>query len=223
MQLMKRRSPFDIICFFSLSMLLRAATVALAQESYAEDFEKVELGEMPEALFVIDGEFEVVEKDGGRCARLAPIPLQESGFLFGPSSKGAVIAEAKVFASKRGRRSFPRFALGLHGISGYRLRVVPATNVVELVKDEEVVQSAPFEWTSDRWCHLKLRVAEKPDGAFALSGWVWMAGTEAPEKPLFEQPLEGSPGQGKASVWGTPYSGKEMFFDELKAELGEGE
>ena len=105
------------------------------------------------------GEFEVIEHEGGKIVKLPADPIIECGLLFGKSSKNAMTVEAKAFAEKRGRRSFPRFGVGVHGVSGYRVRVVPAAKKLELVHFEEVIHSEPFVWKSGEWCHLKLVLA----------------------------------------------------------------
>lgn len=209
------RSRLSVV-FAAISLL----NVGWAEE-WSQDFEKLEPGLPPDELFVIDGEFEVVDQEGeGKALRLPATPLIECGLLFGKSSKGSMSAETKVLALKKGRRSFPRFALGVHGISGYRLRVVPAQKRIELVHEEEVVTTVPLQWESGAWCSLKLVVTmgEGDDAKPKVEGWVWnTADGEAPEKPsiVFEGEA-GQSGQGKASIWGTPYSGKDILFDDLK-------
>lgn len=119
-----------------------------------------------------------------------------------------------VKATKR-RRSTPRMGVGLHGISGYRLRLVPATGTVELVKSEEVVKSVEFKWSSDQWFTLRLTIEAASDAKWTISGWVSAKGKEAPEVPTITMESDEKPGQGKASVWGTPYSGTPIFYDNL--------
>ena len=148
--------------------------------------------------------------------KLSPDPLIECGLLFGKSSKGPMIVEGRVFTAKKGRRSFPRFAMGVHGISGYRLRVVPAQKRIELVHNEEIVKTVDFAWESEKWCSMKLAFIDN-EGAPKVQAWVWMSGQEPTQEPLLEFVGEkGTSSQGKASLWGTPYSGKELLFDDLK-------
>ena len=181
-----------------------------------QDFEKLDLGYPPDELFIIDGNFEVVEHDKGRALKLLPDPLIECGLLFGKSSKGPMTVEGRAFSTKRGRRSFPRFAMGVHGISGYRLRVVPAQKRIELVHNEAVVKTADFLWESGKWCSMKLAVSEN-DGTPIVKAWVWMSGQKASNEPTLEfEGEKGTSSQGKASLWGTPYSGKPILYDDLK-------
>ncbi|NCF86072.1 MAG: hypothetical protein GWQ08_11160 [Verrucomicrobiaceae bacterium] len=203
--------------FFLLLFTPLLATSSWADE-YVQDFEKAELGYPPDELMVIDGEFEVIEHEGGKIVKLPADPIIECGLLFGKSSKNAMTVEAKAFAEKRGRRSFPRFGVGVHGVSGYRVRVVPAAKKLELVHFEEVIHSEPFVWKSGEWCHLKLSLTNS-SGKPQVKAWVWTAGVDAkqPDAPTLTYEGEaGSSSQGKASLWGTPYSGKDMLFDDLK-------
>ncbi len=185
---------------------------------YAQNFDKLELGDPPDELFVVEGDFQVVAQEGEtRALQLPAIPLVENGALFGKSSKGAMTAEVRVMATKK-RRSYPRFALGVHGISGYRLRVVPAKNLVELVKDEEVVHTAPYQWTSGQWCQMKISVFVNSEGKTVVQGWAWSEG-DAPKEPSITLTSDEAPGQGKASIWGSPYSGKDIVYDDLKVTI----
>ena len=115
-----------------------------APEPYANDFQSAEVGELPEGMLEIDGSFLVAEGEGGaRYLEMAAEPLSENAVIFGSSVKGAATISGKVLSFKK-RRSFPRFGLGLHGISGFRLRVVPSKKAIELVKSEEPVKSVAF-------------------------------------------------------------------------------
>lgn len=201
-----------------LFLVLSHITASVLADELVEDFEKLAPGDPPDALFIIDGEFQVVAHEGGKVLRLPAAPLLECGLLFGKSSKGSMTAEAKVLALKKGRRSFPRFGLGVHGISGYRIRAVPAQKRLELVYQEEVVKTAPLVWESGKWCTLKLALIQEEGKAPKVEAWCWTEGSESPSKPslVYEGEEGGASGQGKASVWGTPYSGKEILFDDLK-------
>ena len=203
-----------------IPLLLLAPVLAAAwADDYTLDFEKADLGYPPDDLMVIDGDFKVIEHEGGKVIQLPGDPILECGLLFGKSSKGDTTVEAKVFAEKQGRRSFPRFGIGLHGVSGYRLRMVPASKTLELLFSEEVVHSVPFVWQSGQWYQLKASLT-LTDSKPKIDAWVWMDGEDAkaPETPTLTFEGEaGTSSQGKPSIWGTPYSGKDILFDDLKA------
>lgn len=183
------------------------------------DFEAIEVGGEPDGFFLIDGEMKVEELDGGKVLAVAATPLVETGGLLGDSMKGGGTVEARVKADRK-RRSYPRFGVGLHGLSGYRLRVVPSQGQIELVKNEETVKTEAFEWKPGEWVTLRLSVSPAGEGKWKVEGRVWSGADEAPEKPQIELTHEGSIGSGKASVWGTPYAGLPIYFDDVVVTPG---
>jgi len=189
-----------------------------APTKFEEDFEKIEVGEAPDKIMEIEGTFTVVEEDGKKFLRVEAEPLDEKGMVMGPSMKGGGSIEAKIRSFKK-RRSYPRFGVGLHGISGYRLRLVPSSGKVELLKNEEEVVSEKFKWKADTWTNFKLEIKKSGD-KWSIEGWVWPVaeGDEGkqPEKPSISHVDDEAPGQGKASLWGSPYSGKPIDFDDVK-------
>ena len=199
------------------------SVAAVAEEAapVKVDFEEYEEGTEPD-LFVIEGTFKIATEDGNKVLQLEPLPLAESGVIFGKSLKGAASVTADVKASKL-RRSSPRFGVGLHGISGYRLRVVPASGKLEVVKSEEVIHSVDYKWTSDQWLTLRLTIEAGAESKWVISGWVWQRGGEAPKEPAITFQSDERPGQGKASIWGTPYSGTPISYDNVVIENREAE
>ncbi|MEZ5328634.1 MAG: hypothetical protein R3F19_26615 [Verrucomicrobiales bacterium] len=224
MKLLQKRAVSRVIAGMAIVTVAHAIGSAVADEATTEkfDFEQYEAGTEPDDLFVIEGTFKIGDDDGNKVLELEPLPLSESGVIFGKSLKGAAAVTADLKASKR-RRSTPRFGIGLHGISGYRLRVVPATSKLELVKSEEVVKSVEYKWTSDEWLTLRLTIDANADGKWVISGWVWPRGGEVPKEPAITMQSEDKPGQGKASIWGTPYSGTPISFDNIVIENREAE
>ena len=209
-----------------LPMLLVACAIPVLADdkkeksaaAFEEDFEKVEVGEAPDKVMEIEGTFKVVEEEGKKFLRVGIAPLAENGIVLGPSMKGGGSIEAKIRSFKK-RRSYPRFGIGLHGISGYRLRVVPSSGMVELLKNEEVVAKEKFKWKADTWANMKLEIKKSGD-AWSIKGWVWPTADgeqkEQPEKPVVEHTDKEAPGQGKGSLWGSPYSGRPIDFDDVK-------
>ena len=54
--------------FFSLLLFTPLLATSSWADEYVQDFEKAELGYPPDELMVIDGEFEVIEHEGGKYA-----------------------------------------------------------------------------------------------------------------------------------------------------------
>jgi len=193
----------------------------VGQERYSNDFESLEIDSFPKGMMEIDGIFKVTtsestKSDNRKYLEMSAEPLSENAVIFGPSVKKSATVQAKIKGFKK-RRSYPRFGIGLHGISGYRLRVVPSKNVIELVKNEEPVKSVSYKWTPDQWVNLRLKIEQ--DGVnWKISGSAWTDTGKLPGDELITHVHEGSPGQGKASLWGTAYSGKVIQFDDLVLE-----
>ena len=121
---------------------------------------------------------------------------------------------ARVY-SESSKRLAPRFGVGLNGVGGYRLLVAPGQNQVQLLKDQQAVASAPFEWKSNTWTSLHLQIRKVSEGKWIVEGRVWTDETPEPKDwSISFEVSEVSPA-GKASIWGAPYSGKPIMFDDL--------
>lgn len=209
----------------SILFLSLLATAAFGEEKTAEpgplfhaDFEDQDPGDIPGDYFVIDGDWTVVEIDAGKAMKLSETPLIEAQVQVGDSLRDSGgLVTARIKADKR-RRSFPRFGVGLHGMSGYRLRLFPAQSRIELVKSEEVVATAEVEWTSGEWWRLELSV-EPEDNAWTVRGRAWPDQDTRPEQAQIEIRSEESKFSGKASVTGTPYAGLPIHFDDIEVRL----
>lgn len=215
-----------VICYWLFAMRIAVAIYAslLGVSAFAEeakenvtkvDFEKYDAAVEPDDLFIIEGTFKIVAEEKNKILELAAAPVVESGIIFGKSLKGGGTIRAKIKAGKK-RRAAPRFGVGMHGISGFRFRVVPARKLVELVKDEEAVKTVKdVKWTGDTWYQLELAVT--PDGEkWKIECRLWEASAERPEKPLLTHTSDEKPGQGKASIWGTAYASKPIYFDDVE-------
>ena len=212
-----------LICVLSFGLLPMLAS-AQEMEAFTLDIASAPDGPLPpESLFVVDGVWEVVDKDGIRALRVSPEPITDASAQTGPSAKGAASVTARVFASRQAR-SYPRFGISVHGISGYRLMVNPPLKQIELVKSDEVVAKAPFAWTSDRWMSLRLEASRAgEDGPWSITASAW-EGDTAPAEPLLKHTDESNmKGTGKCGLWTTPYSGQPVFFAEVRGAVQTGE
>jgi len=181
---------------------------------FKTDFESVNVDSLPEELMVLAGQFSVKEIGGNKVLELPGNPLEDFGALFGPAESEGVAVRARV-RSERTKRLAPRFGVGLSGVSGYRLLVVPGQNVLQLLKDQQVVASAPFDWKPDTWTSLHLEVRKISEGKWIIQGRVWSEGTSEPETWSISFEVSEIPPAGRASIWGAPYSGKPILFDDL--------
>src|SRR5438874_2648956 len=156
--------------FWTAAGLLFSFACAFAAQPktlYRNDFEKAEIGKVPEDFLVLDGGFAVRQEGGNKFLELPGAPLGEDtfGLLFGPTEPENVSASARIFGTAKGRR-FPAFAVGLNGVGGLKLQVSPAKKLVELYRGEEVVATAPYTWEPGSWTLLRLDVRKVKDGEF---------------------------------------------------------
>ena len=198
-----------------------AAPAAPAPQKF--DFQALMPGPVPDEFMSTDqdAKFLIVADGENKMLELQPQPIVDGGMLVGKSVKGACTVTARIKATGK-RRTHPRFGIGIHGISGPRLRVVPATKSIEIVKStdkEEAVATAPYVWTSGTWTRLELTVKPGADGKGAtVEARVWEDGKARPGDATITWASPDPPAQGKASVWGTPYAELPVQFDDIEVK-----
>ncbi len=196
-----------------LALLALLASLRAAEPLYKNDFEAAPVDKAPADVMIMAGTFEVKQDKDGKVLELPGEPLDTFGMLFGPSAKDDVSASARFFGTKKGRK-FPTFGISLNGVGGYRLQVSPAKQQLEFVKGDEPKLGVPFVWASDAWTALKITV--RKDGAgWVIEGRAWPAGSPEPEKPSITLEEKTEPTAGRAGIWGSPYAGTPIRFDDL--------
>ena len=193
---------------------LTALTIYAAEPLYQTNFEKTKTGEVPEDFLVLDGDFAVKQEEGNKYLELPGAPLDAFGFMFGPSARHGNEISARMFGTKKGRR-YPVFGIALNGVNGYRLQVAPAKRAIELLKGSAVVANVPFRWGGGEWLRLALRVEQTGAAEWTVSGRVWADGKKAPAKPTITHKETKEPRNGKPSIWGSPYSGTPIRYDDI--------
>ena len=193
---------------------LTALTIYAAEPLYQTNFEKTKTGEVPEDFLVLDGDFSVKQEEGNKYLELPGAPLDAFGFMFGPSARHGNEISARMFGTKKGRR-YPVFGIALNGVNGYRLQVAPAKRAIELLKGRAVVAKVPFRWGGVDWIRLALRVEQTSAAEWTVSGRVWADGKKAPAKPTITHKETKEPRNGKPSIWGSPYSGTPIRYDDI--------
>ncbi|MST00316.1 MAG: hypothetical protein EXS29_03255 [Pedosphaera sp.] len=187
---------------------------APAKPLFVETFEKAALEKVPEGMLVLDGEFAVKAEGGNKFLELPGAPLETFGVLFGPSQAADVTVAARIHGTGKGRR-FPVFGVGLNGVGGYRLQVAPAKKMLDLYKGEDLKVSVPLAWESGKWTHLRLSIRSLNSGGLAVVGKAWQEGAPEPAAWAIQHTeAEASPA-GRASIWGNPFSGTPIRFDDL--------
>jgi hypothetical protein len=200
--------------------LFFAAGFAVADEvrKFAINADDWSEGDVPKEVFVVDGTIRVASKDGNKAIMVDPQPITDASAQLGDSASGSSSIQARVFATKKGR-SYPRFGVSLHGMSGFRLIVNVAKKQVELVRQDEVVATAPVTWTSDTWTMVKLSATKRGEGDWLVTGKAWPADMDEPRENQLSHKDKTLKGQGKAAIWGSPFSEMPIYFDDIKIEV----
>ncbi len=185
-----------------------------AKAIYAQDFEKTELEKVPDGMLVLDGGFAVRQTAGGKVLELPGDPLDTFGVLFGPTEKDGLCVQARILGTGKGRR-YPVLAVGLSGVGGYKLQVSPAKKMLEIYKGEEAKANVPFDWKSGEWAQLKFQIRKVKDGEWKAEGKVWAQGAAEPDAWQISFTETAEPSAGRPSIWGLPFSGTAIQFDDL--------
>ncbi|MDB6023869.1 MAG: hypothetical protein JWM68_92 [Verrucomicrobiales bacterium] len=207
--------------FLLLVAALSMVTFGQAAEPkalYANTFDMVTVGPLPEEFLVIDGAFAVKEDGGNKFIELPGAPLDTFRLLYGPTTNFNVAASAKILGTAKGRR-FPTFAVGLNGVGGYRLQVSPAKKMLELYKGDDLLKGVAYEWKSGEWTQLRLEMKKAGEGKFVLQGTASAKSETEPKEPQLTFEANATPSNGRPSVWGSPYSGTPIWFDDLSLSV----
>lgn len=200
----------------------RAAELGAARILYENNFEKCAVGTVPDEFLVLDGAFKVQQEGADKFLELPGAPLDSFGVLFGPTEKENVTVSARIFGTTKGRR-YPAFGIGLNGVAGYKLQISPAKKRIELYKGEGLKQSVPFEWIPGKWMHLKLQITKSKDGGWSIKGDVRTPGAAAAQVIMIGFDDKDEPPPGRASLWGMPFAGTPIRFDDLRVATIPGE
>jgi hypothetical protein len=195
----------------------QSATRAPVKLLYSNDFERAETGKLPDDFLSLNGEFAVKAEGTNKFLELPGSPLDSFAVQFGPTESVDVAVAARIFSTAKGRRS-PTFGVGLCGVSGYKVQVSPGKKALELLKDQDVEASVPFDWKSGTWMLLRLQVRKVKDGEWKIEGKAWSQGVAEPKGWTLTFDEKEEPVAGRASVMGSPFSGTPLWFDDLGVE-----
>ena len=193
-------------------------TVAAADKPlYENNFEKAEAGKLPEELKFATGDFTVKAEGGNKFLELPGAPLDSFNVQFGPTESADVAVSARIYGTANGRR-YPTFGVGLNGVGGYRLQVSPGKKALELYQDQDVRASVAYDWKPGEWMRFRLRVRKVKDGEWKIEGKAWPPRTPEPAQWMIAFDEKEAPVAGCASVFGSPFSGTPIWFDDLVVE-----
>jgi hypothetical protein len=192
-----------------------ATNPATPSALFACDFTAIPAGSPPDSFMVIQGDFAVKESGTNKWLELPGAPLDSHLVLFGPVTNANVTVDARVQATKKGRR-MPTFGVGLGGVAGYKLQIAPAKDAIELLLDAQVVTNAPFAWKSGAWTQCRLRILQTGDNNWTIEARAWNTGDPEPKDWPLKLVTQEKPISGQASVLGSPFSGEPILYDDLR-------
>jgi len=190
------------------------AALAQTKPLYENNFEKAEVGKVPDDFLVLNGVFDVKQADGNKFLELPGEPVDDFAVQFGPTEGAGLAVTARLYGTGKGRRA-PVLAVGLNGVGGYELQLAPAKKALELFKGEERVASTSVGWESGTWTMMRLQVRKIKDGEWKVEGKAWKQGTPEPAQWLIAHDEKAEPPTGRAFVSGHPFSGTPIWFDDL--------
>ena len=201
-----------------VAFCLLPSALCLALAPYRSDFSAAEVGSLPKEFQRINGDFAVAEFEGKKVLELPGEPLDTFGVLFGPGEHADLDVRANVWSAASGRR-FPEFGVGAGDVGGYKHLVLPGQKKLQLRKGDDVAAAAEMRtpWKSAAWTAVRLRVSKAAEGRWKVEGKSWPA--DAAEPPAWDLTHETTdpPTAGRASVWGVPFSGQAIRFEDLAA------
>ncbi len=180
---------------------------------YQSDFAKTELNQVPKDFLVLDGDFAVKESEGRKVLELPGSPLDTFGVLFGSATNSGICVSARIYGTSKGRRT-PSFGVGLNGVDGCKLKVSPGKNSLEIYKGDVSAASVPFDWKSGSWTMFRLRVRQA-GSVWKVEGKAWVQTGPEPKEWMISLDETSPPREGRPSIWGSPYSGTPIRFDDL--------
>lgn len=172
---------------------------------------------VPSDFKILSGEFSIKEENSNQFLELSPWPLNSLGLLLGPEQADLATLQARIRGSSTGRR-FPEFGIGLGGIGGYRLWLMPAIDQLQIKQGDKVLATIPFIWKSGNWTNLKISVSKSAEARWLVTGKAWNEGDSEPAEWTIRFEAGEAPPTGRASLWGTPYSETPIQFDDVRIE-----
>ncbi len=195
---------------------------------YENNFQAAEVGSVPDGFLVFAGDFAVRAEGRNQFLELPGAPLDNFGALFGANTREGRRISASVRSRPRGRLA-PVFGVGLNGLGGFRLLLRGNQRKLELLRGDKVVASADYRWQSRGWTRLVLDAvplaakAGSPPSQPGAESWrvrgkVWNTNSPEPAGWLLEYKSNSAPPRGRPSLWGQPFSGHPIHFDDLVVE-----
>ena len=185
---------------------------------FEENFSSLEVGSEPENLFILDGAYAVSQEENDKRLTLPGSPVGDFGLLFGPRVRQKDLSLTFSFlATKQGRR-YPALAAGLGGVRSYRFRFNAATKEILLFRQEDEIGKVAFQWESGVWWRVRFQAIPSGEQETRIRLKFWKRGEEEPAEWLVDMVDQNAFAGGKCALWGYPYAGTPVHFDDLKIE-----
>jgi hypothetical protein len=205
---------FPLLTLIGLLCAISPPAQAADKSLYENNFEHTEVGKVPDDFLVLDGGFVVKEAEGKKFLELPGAPLETFAVQFGPARSNDVAVSAAIKGAAKGRRQ-PVFGVGLGGVAGFKLQVSPAKQTLEIYRDADLKASVPYQWVSGHWITLRLQIRTAEKQGWIIEGAAWDQGQSPPEKAMISFQATEAPLPGRASVFGSPFSGEPIWFDDF--------
>jgi hypothetical protein len=183
---------------------------------WAENFDAMELNTFPQHWTNTGMKFITRDVEGKRVlvkTTEGSSLLSRARAFMGPNDLHDYTVEADVLATTRRRQVgdvgviAQRYSLTLFG-NAQKLELTPWQ------PETQRVASVPFEWKTDAWYRVKLRVENLPGGQVRARGKVWPAGSPEPEAWTVERTDPIGNRQGSPGIFGSALA--EIYFDNLR-------
>lgn len=185
---------------------------------FEENFSSLEVGSEPENLFILDGAYAVSQEENDKRLTLPGSPVGDFGLLFGPRVREKSLGLTfSFFATKKGRR-LPALAAGLGGVRSYRFRLNAATRQILLFRQDVEIGKVAYQWESGAWSRVRFQALPGDGEKTRIRLKLWKRGEEEPKEWLFDEIDPSAFAGGKCALWGYPYAGTPIHFDDLKIE-----
>ena len=202
--------------------LVKSKEKEQATEKWAVDFEEnfssLDTGSEPETLFILDGAYTVSEEGSNKTLTLPGSPVGDFGLLFGPRVREKSLSLSFSFlGTKKGRR-LPALAAGLGGVRSYRFRLNAATKQIILTRQDVEIGKVAYQWESGAWCQVRFQALPGDGENTRIRLKLWKRAEDEPGEWLFDEIDRSAFAGGKCALWGYPYAGTPIHFDDLKIE-----
>jgi hypothetical protein len=200
-----------LLCAFRFESLAAEPTLV-----YRNDFQTNQAGKLPEDMLVLDGNFSIKSEGTNKFLQLPGAPLDTFSVQFGPVETNPACISALIRSTAKGRRA-PSFGIGLYGVAGFRLQVSAGKQSLEILKDQTSFASVPFDWKSGEWTVLRLQGRALTHSMWKIEGKAWTKGQPEPSACQVSADYKAdAPLAGRCSVFGSPFAGTPIQFDDLE-------